>query len=178
MFLFTGILPPKFIRQDEHELFQIIRTFDPGNTDLSLSDFIDPGQSLPYEVAGTFLGRLMFDASIEDLVSRLVPHQDVFVYSFAWNKQPAPFDRLLGSGHMMAIPFFFGNFSEDTDNLFRIAWSPENRSGCVALSEIMMSYLANFLHTGDPNSGPFAVALWSPSNRQDQPAPMRFDAPE
>lgn len=162
MFLFTGILPPRFVRKDEQEIGEILRTADPEDLALAESDFIDPGSRDAYELAGTLLGRLMFDASIDALLARILPHQEVYRYGFAWNGQPAPLDFLLGAGHMTAVPFFFGNFRPEPDSLFRACWNRANRTGREALSAVMMGALGNFLWTGDPNAGPFEAPHWPP----------------
>jgi len=162
MFLFTGILPPRFALLDERELGEILRTADPDNLGLDESDFIAPGDRDAYELAGTLLGRVMFDASIDALLQRILPHQEVYRYAFAWNEQPAPLDFLLGSGHMSAVPFFFGNFRPEPESLFRICWSGANRAGREALSAAMIGAWGNFFRTGDPNAGPFEAPQWTP----------------
>ncbi len=177
MFLFTGILPPLFVQKDETELCGIIRTTDPENPGLAESDFISPEDHDLYELAGTLLGKVMFDASIDMIVGRMLPYQEVYRYSFAWNEQPAPIDFLLGAGHMTAIPFFFGNYFPDPDSLFRISWSEANRPGREALGDTMMSYWANFFRSGDPNTGSFQVPVWEPcSGTGDCPAPILLDS--
>jgi len=179
MFLFTGILPPLLVRKDETELCEIIRSADPEDTGLTEADFIAPGDHDLYELAGTLLGGIMFDASIHNMVSRVLPHQDVYRYVFAWNEQPAPIDFLLGAGHMTALPFFFGNFHGDPDSLFRISWTDANRAGREALAATMMHYWGNFFRSGDPSTGPFAVPAWAPCSAEGGcPSPIRLDAGE
>ena len=178
LFEFTGILPPKFVTKDAKELCEIIRTVDPENNDLAVSDFIPLRTKPLYDLVGSVLGGLMFDLSIELLVNEMILHQDVFRYRFAWNEQPEPFDFLLGAGHMMGIPFFFGNFYSDAESMFRIAWSEANRNGREALSDTLMSYWANFMWTGDPNDGAFPVPVWEPCPQGGPcPEPASFDAP-
>ncbi len=177
MFLLTGILPPKLVTVDASEISGFIRAFDPDRPNLSESDFIPPESRSVYDLSGKLLGRLMFDASIDVMVSRMVPHQDVYLYSFAWNKQPAPFDFLLGAGHMTAIPFFFGNFLSDPESIFRVSWSEANRAGREALRDTMMGYWANFFRTGNPNTGGFSVPSWKPCPAGGPcPAPILLDA--
>jgi len=179
MFLFTGILPPLLVQKDEAELCEIIRSADPEDPGLAESDFIAPGSRGLYQAAGTVLGKVMFDASIDLLVDRVLPFQEVYRYAFAWNRQPAPFGFLLGAGHMTALPFFFGNFQADPDSLFRISWTEGNRAGREALAETLMHCWGNFFRSGDPSTGPFPAPAWAPCSDAGPCAPaIRFDAGE
>ncbi|MCP4683324.1 MAG: carboxylesterase family protein [Desulfobacterales bacterium] len=160
MFEITGILPPKFINKDETEICEMILSFDPATSDLTVSDIIPKGIEPIYHLVGVVLGDLMFQGGIDKLVKMMSLHQDVYVYKFGWNEQPEPFDFLMGAGHMMGIPFFLGNFFSDQDSIFRIAWSEENQQGREALSNVMMGYLTNLMYSGDPNMGISNLPTW------------------
>jgi carboxylesterase type B len=77
----------------------------------------------------------------------------------------------------MDLPFFFGNFITDKSSLTSFAWSDANRASREPLSNAMMTYVAQFARTGDPNGANTDLPLWSPwSDKQGAPKRMLFDA--
>ena len=86
-------------------------------------------------------------------VLRQIGHDDVFAYRFDWDEVAGPFffdlSVALGAGHAMEIPFVFGNFNA----LEGLAGFFPNDEAQFKLSGSMMSYWAEFAHTGDPWRG-------------------------
>jgi len=90
-------------------------------------------------------------------------------YDFAWGSSledgTAPvsdyFAFRLGAFHTLDVPFFFG-----TDRVHvqaaEFMWQEANVEGREALSSVMRGYLANLIHTGDPNEGPLADRIVEP----------------
>ena len=148
---------------DENEVLDLILSFDPDHSDVDLSEIVPPLLQPAYQVLGTFLGDAFFQGTgVDPLAERMSLHQDVYVYKFAWDDQPAPFDFLVGASHMTGIPFFFGNFQTDKSSIFRFAWSRENLQGRMALAEAVMRYTSGFMRTGNPNAGNPGLPVWEP----------------
>lgn len=77
--------------------------------------------------------------------------EDIYVYEFSWNGDPgSDYQTVWGAAHANGIVFFHGGHSDD-------GWgtgasiTPENKAGKEALERAMSTYLANFIHFGDPN---------------------------
>jgi para-nitrobenzyl esterase len=106
-----------------------------------------------YELTG-YYGSRNWRAKFVDERARALKDQqdDVYAYQFNWGgigSGPSPFDFIYGAGHAMEIAFFLGS---DT-SMWGYAYSPGNDTeGRVDLQNKMMAYLANFAHTGNPNS--------------------------
>jgi para-nitrobenzyl esterase len=163
---------------NEAELCDLIQTYDPEDFEMSLSDFVPPYLQPLYAFIGNAVGTLLFEETgVRPLVEKARMHQDVYVYKFAWNDQPAPMDFLVGASHMMGLPFLFGNFHVDRSSLFRFAGSEENRPGREALSRAMIAYWARFAWTGNPNLGADAdLPTWEPcSNEEPGPKHILLD---
>jgi para-nitrobenzyl esterase len=81
-------------------------------------------------------------------VSALEP---VYYYSFDWDDYLA--GGYMGAFHGLEIPFVFGNVLLKRDSLRLVFRNKKVAGKADPLSEIMMSYWANFARTGDPNGG-------------------------
>lgn len=82
---------------------------------------------------------------------------NVWAYRFMWGGQDVPIPDtdlaadlafLYGAGHATDIAFIFG-WDYDVYNVG--LFNSTNHDGRVALQQAMMSYLGNFVYTGDPN---------------------------
>jgi hypothetical protein len=133
----------------EAELCQLLREIDPNAPDLDLANLLPPLRWSQYQALSMISG-LGFQWAGVNLPSHYMrQYQDnIFVYRFTWDEEPAPFDFLIGAGHALEIPFVFGNFQSDKDSILRFAWTGENRSSRLALSEVMMNSWAEFARTG------------------------------
>lgn len=78
-----------------------------------------------------------------------------------------------GAAHALEISFFWGNsyYYSFTDIIFR----EDNRKGYEALTDAMMSYLARFVKTGNPQDA--GGVMWEPwSNKPLMPKRILLDA--
>lgn len=76
----------------------------------------------------------------------------VYAYLFNWGEQdvgPENFNKVFGATHAMDISFFMGS----DDSLFGYSFTKANKKGREALRSAMMTYVAQFAMTGDPNDG-------------------------
>ncbi|MEW5733498.1 MAG: carboxylesterase family protein [Thermodesulfobacteriota bacterium] len=143
-----------FSKPDTREVARLIREFDPQGPAPNLARIVPRRFRELYKLAGTGLGKLAFEKNAVGTTAKtLSRHQDVYVFRFAWDEQPKPFDFLVGSSHMTGLPFVFGNFQTDDQSIFRFSWSNANRTGTRKLHEDTVSYLASFFQTGNPNTG-------------------------
>ncbi len=119
---------------------------------LSVTDIVDPGLYPFYgPVEEVFSYAWNLDA---DNVTSLVRnhHPDVYRYDFDWDRVPEPWDEVYGATHTLDLPFLFGNFVTEKDNMHKFAWTDENQMSRTVLSYQFMSYISSFLWTGNPNA--------------------------
>lgn len=109
---------------------------------------------------------------------------NVYGYQFCWGARrpdgksplPEPLATKLGAVHTMDIPFFF-NLERIFGPIDSEIFTAENRHGREALSRVMMTYVAQFMRTGDPNQAGVDLPKWEPwSNRVGGPKCIIFDA--
>jgi para-nitrobenzyl esterase len=180
---------PLILGSNEYETKAFMPLYGPafGLPWFDLIDVLDGNQELDdvlptpfdkelYEVSG-YYGSRNWKAKYVDSRARTLKCQqdDVWAYLFKWGgpgSGPVPFDFIYGAGHAMEISFFFGG---DT-SMWGYGYTPENdTAGRVALQDAMMTYLANFTHTGDPNgSGLEPWEKWS--NIDGEPKSIVFDS--
>ncbi|MEN6474566.1 MAG: carboxylesterase family protein [Syntrophaceae bacterium] len=162
-------------------LWQVVYDFDPNHPDIDLGDYLSPWSYplMPLYAVGPAAGQALFQGFGTDTMAPLAKkyQDDVYVYKFLWDDEPAPFDYLIGAGHAMDLPFVFGNFITDKSSLCNFAWSDANQAGREILSEAMMDYLGQFARTGNPNGGNPVLPVWLPwSSAKDSPKRMTFDS--
>jgi para-nitrobenzyl esterase len=122
-----------------------------------------PAKYLPVTTAGTgfnaetdLLNAIFFIASRDNVLNALKAQQpNVWYYQFAWKQEPAPWNDIYGAAHAFDLPFVFGNFGP---SLFaNVVNSSANKAGRVDLSAAMMSTVAAFARSGDPNNASLGV---------------------
>ncbi len=157
---------------DEVKLFQAFgRSFD--------------WRSDAYQAAARFGSDRWKADSVDGVARRLSARSDqppVFAYHFRWGAlrddgssvMPGSWGRRLGAFHTLEIPFFLGT---DTVNgvMGWFLFSRKNEPGRRALSAAMMTAIARFIRTGDPN-GPGAPSWPAWSNDPGGPKSLVLDA--
>ncbi|HEX9062064.1 MAG TPA: carboxylesterase family protein [Clostridia bacterium] len=131
-----------------------------------------------YEACGKYPSMYWKAGMVDAFARSLKKHQDdVYAYQFNWGGEgsgTAPFDFLIGAGHAFELPFFFG-WNVDIWNSNCI--TDANRPGRDELQKAMMTYLARFMYTGDPNKDGTGIPRWEKwSNITNDPKCMIFDA--
>lgn len=110
---------------------------------------------------------------------------NVYGYQFCWgarrtdgkNPLPEPYATMLGACHAMDIPFFF-NLIRTFGPIDMEIFTEKNKRGKEALTRSMMTYVAQFIRTGDPNKpgSEFTESKWEPwSNKAGGPKCIIFD---
>jgi para-nitrobenzyl esterase len=111
-----------------------------------------PADKNLYEITGYYGSRNWKAKYVDTVAHELAMVQDnVYAYLFKWGgigSGPSPFDFIYGAGHAAEIPFFFGA----DQGLFGYPFVSANEAGRKDLQEAMMTYLAHFVRTGNPNS--------------------------
>ncbi len=92
---------------------------------------------------------------------------NVYVYRFDWDEEPSilgmDMSFLLGSAHLIEVPFVFGIFN--TGTLMDVVFTKNNFPERKALSDSMMSYWAEFAYTSSPGKGRNRKQVrWKPWN--------------
>jgi para-nitrobenzyl esterase len=152
-----------------------------------------------YEACGFYASLDWKAVMVDQLATSMVGFQptDVYAYHFVWgavsyndlknNGNGSDLDTdiafLYGAGHASDIPFFFGwnidvyglptfNYTVYNPPYGLGLFNSSNQTGRVALSQAMMSYLANFVASGNPNgSGP---TTWYPWGSTSNTPPYRY----
>lgn len=132
----------------------------------SYSEFKHP-INLFHQVATDFaMASRAYD--VAETVSDEVP---LYWYRFDWDETRWP--QKMGAFHSLEVPFVFGALDLDF-TLAKIVANKKVIDKAKPLVSDVMSYWANFAHTGDPN-GPGLVE-WPPYNSADKPR-LHIDDP-
>jgi para-nitrobenzyl esterase len=146
-----------------------------------------------YQTVARYTSDLWKVAGADGLARKMSSHPDqpdVYVYQFLWGSVrdtgesvlPDPFGSHLGAFHGLDVSFFLGNeFGiEDQLELAGIKIKTEqNRPGRLALQDAIMSYVAQFVWTGEPGTGTPGSNLprWTPwSNNEGESKCILLDA--
>jgi len=115
------------------------------------------------------LNAIFFGASRDNVMSALKSQQaNVWYYRFDWDEEPAPWNDIYGAAHAFDLAFVFGNFGP---SLFsNVMNSTANSAGRLDLSGAMISTVAAFARSGDPNNAALGVT-WTA-----WPSQLWFDA--
>lgn len=114
-----------------------------------------------YNLSADIGGMLWKAAGADDLATVMTDissQPDIYVYSFEWGHYeaddsgitPTYFNYLMGSAHSLDIPFFLDTLDEG-GQLIDILFNSSNRQSRELLSAAMISYLQNFIRSGNPN---------------------------
>jgi len=122
-----------------------------------------------YNARTALLAAIFLTVARDNVLNTLIAKQsNVWYYQFNWAQEPAPWNDIYGAAHAFDLAFIFGNFGP---SLFaNVANSTANKPGRLALSSAMMSTVAAFAATGDPNNASLGVTwpVW--------PKKLIFDA--
>jgi para-nitrobenzyl esterase len=143
--------------------------------ELKLFLFIDssiPWQSDLYAAISRFGSERWKASGVDEVARRLSRHHDqppVYAYEFSWGapdekgRSVLPFEwgRRLGAFHSLDIPFFLGTKTLD-GILQSLLFTACNEEGRRALSRAMMTYVAHFALSGDPNPPGAILPAWTP----------------
>ena len=130
-----------------------------------------------YDACGKYPS-MYWKASTVDSVARILKNNqdDVYCYVFNWGgigSGTEPFDFLIGSGHAFELSFFFG---WDTDTWGNVSFSQDNEPGRKELQNAIMSYMASFIKTGNPNSKVDKLPKWSKWSNNNGSKSIIFEA--
>lgn len=131
--------------------------------------------------------------SIADALVSAVPDYPVYVYRFDWGApdsagksvMPGKLGAMFGAFHSLEIPFFLGSDTVLGKAVPIKFFTKANEAGRTALQAQMGQYLANLIHTGNPNqagtqasnASSSSLPFWERWNAAEQnPAFMVFDA--
>lgn len=147
----------------------------------------DPERDRLYEILAAYGSDLWKADGVDEVARSLSSHPDqppIYAYQFLWGapnegrESPIP-GRMgfkLGAGHGTDTVFFFGMTRVTGNPLTDFVTTPENIAGREALSHAVMAYMANFLHTGDPDT-PEGLPTWNAwTYDPDAPKCILFDA--
>ena len=138
----------------------------------TVADIINPAYAdgAAYDVAVADLDAKFFRASRKNLLDALLTQTpaSVWTYRFDWKQEAAPWNDVYGAAHAFDLPFLFGNFGPSL--YANVMFTDANQPGRAELSDAMMSTLAAFARTGNPNNGTLGVS-WP-----NWPSQLVFDA--
>lgn len=115
-----------------------------------------------------------------DLLTTFTDQPPVFAYRFAWGTREkvvaTEVQKLFGAPHGADIDFFTGHEESMLDRLFPDSYyTRDNQPGRKKLNQTMVTYVKNFLHTGDPNNK--GLPQWEPwQNQKEAERVLVFDA--
>jgi len=134
--------------KDEMKLFGWFRKNPPLNT-------------REYDLVWNYHSMMWRANGVDEVVSKMTSRSDVpvYVYRFDWGSLdengisvlPGNKGRELGAHHAAEIPFFLGMGLADIAMLTGKTHTQHNQVGREKLTDMCMSYLANFAKTGNPN---------------------------
>jgi para-nitrobenzyl esterase len=110
-------------------------------------------------------------------VMRSAQGPNVFAYRFDWDEEPtflwSDLSKMVGAAHAIEIPFVFGYTSLGPAT--RLVFDESRRAGNEQLSRRLMSYWAQFAHTGDPARGRDGRQLrWQPWSGEGEETDNRY----
>lgn len=124
-----------------------------------------------YQAAASYLSDMWKVDGVDDIARKISSHADqphVYAYQFLWGAGgdkgksviPNPWGFKIGSSHILEIPFFFAN-EKLIGAMTQMIFTEKNRPGRIALSAAMVTYLAQFVRTGNPNQSDSKLPEWS-----------------
>jgi para-nitrobenzyl esterase len=151
----------------------------------TIDEVLPTPEDRQYWLKARYYCSLFCRAMSNEHARRLAAKQnDVYVYSFGWGGEKTCSKShafTFGAAHLIDLPFFFGNVDKkeqwaNYSSMFQ-SFTDANRPGRLALSEATVSYLAQFMRTGNPNNAVSRLPEWAPwSNHVGGPKVLQLDA--
>lgn len=171
---------PIIMGSNEEEAKYLL-AFDPEYTKKRLGFIITPRDRDLYDAASEYLSgawrATTINAPARDVVR--AGAGEVYSYRFDWDGQGSYWfsdvSYLLGSSHMVEIPFVFGMFDNFLGSLGGMMFQSDTSDDRAVLSREMMHYWGNFARTGAPGDTPAAWPALTPETAQRT---MIFDTPD
>ena len=175
---------PVILGTNEDEVKSVMRRFwGPWDTvfnkvllgGVPLEEVLDENGKNLYEICGKWQSLNWRAKHLDELATVLAAQQNnVYAYFFKWGgvgSGPEPFDFIIGAGHGFDIPFWQGW----DRGLFNLSFTSENEAGRKATQAAMMTYLAQFAKTGNPNRNHDHLPNWEPwSNVEGGPKALEI----
>lgn len=128
--------------------------------------------------------RMWKAAFVDELARRVKNHQEaVYAYRFNWGNEdvrPGPKGFIYGAAHSQDIPFWHANATVEPfpgARYYMYEDTAVNRPGRKSLNDAMVSYVAQFARTGNPNGNTPGLPIWQPwSNEASGPKVILLDA--
>jgi para-nitrobenzyl esterase len=168
--------------RDENKIFM---AFDPELARWRLGLFPVPLDENRYDAQAQHQANAWKARSVDRPASlmRAAQGPSVFAYRWDWDEEmsiPLLYDgpQMLGASHAFEIPFIFGHWYLGPDT--RLIFGSGSREGREVLSAQMMSYWAEFAHSGSPGRGRGGDLLEWPAWDDSTPEAPRyivFDSP-
>jgi para-nitrobenzyl esterase len=160
----------------DQQAFAIAFTYDPDAAPATKLEQWIPAAYLPMDKPGTGYNARMdalndhwFKPLRDSVLGAMKSRQnDIWYYSFEWDREPAPFNEIFGAAHAFDLPFAFGNFGPQL--WANIMFTKASKPGRLALSDAMMRSIGAFALKGDPNNPSLGV------NWPTWPKTLVFDA--
>lgn len=155
------------------KLWQVL----PGEGDKAVADILNEAERKTFALVSSAASRLWQASGIHYPARAMAKFQNnVYVYDFQWGgTKGTKVEFVLGASHANELGYFY--YGGEWDWMGQGASiTEENRNARHALSNAMATYLARFIHTGNPN-GSAALPVWKPwSNAPAGVKTMNLDA--
>ncbi|MFX1557499.1 MAG: carboxylesterase/lipase family protein [Promethearchaeota archaeon] len=129
-----------------------------------------PHRTREYDLIWGYRSLLWRVSGLDSLVCQMTLNSNIpiYAYRFDWGSPdnqgmsvlPKKMGRDLGAHHAAEIPFFLGTGMGSISLILGKTHTKRNRIGREKLTDLCMSYLANFARTGNPNRE--SIPHWSP----------------
>ncbi|MCM8711587.1 carboxylesterase family protein [Clostridium sp. SYSU_GA19001] len=117
--------------------------------------YSDPEKLKILNDAVTYGSKMYAGFNADKVADLLIVNKDqpsVYAYRCAWGTQEGVITnntKLFAAAHGVDVDLITANYA--FGNYFKGFYTEENKPGRTELSNMMMTYIKNFLHTGDPN---------------------------
>lgn len=169
------------IMGSNREEAKYLLAFNPDFTTKKLGFIITPKDEDYYDAASDYLSKSWRAITLNDPAADLARSgaEDVYSFRFDWAGQGSfwlsDVSYLIGSSHMVEIPFIHGSFDNFLGTFGEMMFQGGDADTRTALSRDMMAYWGNFARTGSPGAGPSGV-MWESLSPRRPAATILLDA--